>query len=115
MATDDAIEISMRCVTRIAVKRYWRSYRTAKVPFWTIELWYDISKGAWAPPVRGKGLSRHSVPGRFQNAMISLNPEQEDAVGAKGNAVITACPGSGKTRVLAARVIRALGELHSRR
>jgi len=47
--------------------------------------------------------------------MISLNPEQEDAVGAKGNAVVTACPGSGKTRVLAARVIRALGELRSRR
>ncbi len=45
MATDDAIEISMRCVTCIAVKRYWRSYRTATVPFWPIELWDDISKG----------------------------------------------------------------------
>jgi superfamily I DNA/RNA helicase len=47
--------------------------------------------------------------------MISLNPEQEDAVRAVGNAVVTACPGSGKTRVLAACVIRALGELGSRR
>ena len=61
MATDDAIEISMRCVICIAVKRCWQSYRMATVPFWPIELWYDISKGAWAPPVRGKGLSRHSV------------------------------------------------------
>jgi superfamily I DNA/RNA helicase len=47
--------------------------------------------------------------------MISLNPEQRDAVRAVGNTVVTACPGSGKTRVLAARVIRALGELSSHR
>jgi superfamily I DNA/RNA helicase len=32
-----------------------------------------------------------------------------------GNVVITACPGSGKTRVLTARVIRGLGELSSKR
>lgn len=47
--------------------------------------------------------------------MIRLNGEQNDAVNHEGNAVITACPGSGKTRVLTARVIRALGELGSRR
>ena len=47
--------------------------------------------------------------------MISLNREQERAVESGGNVVVTACPGSGKTRVLTARVIKALGELTSRR
>jgi DNA helicase-2/ATP-dependent DNA helicase PcrA len=45
--------------------------------------------------------------------MISLNPEQQTAVDCDGNVVITACPGSGKTRVLTARVIRGLSELDS--
>jgi DNA helicase II / ATP-dependent DNA helicase PcrA len=45
--------------------------------------------------------------------MILLNEEQQEAVEFKGNVVVTACPGSGKTRVLTARVIRALGELAS--
>ena len=43
--------------------------------------------------------------------MIRLNPEQQTAVDCDGNVVITACPGSGKTRVLTARVIRGLAEL----
>lgn len=47
--------------------------------------------------------------------MIRLNPEQETAVDCDGNVVITACPGSGKTRVLTARVIRGLSELESGR
>src|ERR1039457_556777 len=47
--------------------------------------------------------------------MIRLNPEQKIAVDYEGNVVVTACPGSGKTRVLTARVIRFLGELKSRR
>lgn len=47
--------------------------------------------------------------------MIRLNPEQQAAVDSDGNVVITACPGSGKTRVLTARVIRGLSELNSRR
>ena len=46
--------------------------------------------------------------------MISLNPEQQAAVAYSGNIVVTACPGSGKTRVLTARVLRAVGELQSR-
>jgi len=45
--------------------------------------------------------------------MIRLNPEQQTAVDCDGNVVITACPGSGKTRVLTARVIRGLSELDS--
>lgn len=45
--------------------------------------------------------------------MIRLNAEQEAAVKCDGNVVITACPGSGKTRVLTARVIRGLNELSS--
>jgi superfamily I DNA/RNA helicase len=45
--------------------------------------------------------------------MISLNDEQKRAVEHVGNVVVTACPGSGKTRVLTARVIRGLGELQS--
>ena len=47
--------------------------------------------------------------------MIPLNREQQGAVEHEGNLVVTACPGSGKTRVLTARVIRALGELRSPR
>ena len=47
--------------------------------------------------------------------MIQLNAEQRDAVNYDGHLVITACPGSGKTRVLTARAIRGLGELQSRR
>ena len=47
--------------------------------------------------------------------MIRLNPEQNTAVNHDGNVVVTACPGSGKTRVLSARVIRGLLELSSRR
>src|ERR1039457_3591628 len=47
--------------------------------------------------------------------MIRLNPEQKIAVDYEGNVVVTACPGSGKTRVLTARVIRGLGEIKSRR
>lgn len=47
--------------------------------------------------------------------MISLNSEQQSAVDYAGNLVVTACPGSGKTRVLTARVIRGLSELQSRR
>lgn len=45
--------------------------------------------------------------------MISLNPEQAAALAYEGNVVVTACPGSGKTRVLTARVIRGLVELKS--
>lgn len=47
--------------------------------------------------------------------MIRLNAEQKTAVESDGNIVITACPGSGKTRVLTARVIRGLNELNSSR
>ena len=45
--------------------------------------------------------------------MIHLNPEQQTVVDRDGNVVITACPGSGKTRVLTARVMRGLSELES--
>ena len=45
--------------------------------------------------------------------MISLSDEQKGAVEHIGNVVVTACPGSGKTRVLTARAIRGLGELQS--
>lgn len=45
--------------------------------------------------------------------MIKLNPEQQDAVDHDSNLVVTACPGSGKTRVLTCRVIRALETLDS--
>jgi DNA helicase II / ATP-dependent DNA helicase PcrA len=47
--------------------------------------------------------------------MIRLNAEQIAAVECDGNVVITACPGSGKTRVLTGRVIRGLNELNSSR
>lgn len=42
-----------------------------------------------------------------------LSDEQRDAVNARGHAVVTACPGSGKTRVLTCRVLRGLDELKS--
>jgi DNA helicase-2/ATP-dependent DNA helicase PcrA len=47
--------------------------------------------------------------------MIRLNAAQMDAVAYDGNVVITACPGSGKTRVLTARAIRGILELKSTR
>jgi DNA helicase-2/ATP-dependent DNA helicase PcrA len=46
--------------------------------------------------------------------MIKLNDEQREAVDAEGNIVVTACPGSGKTRVLTARLLRALDERGTR-
>lgn len=45
--------------------------------------------------------------------MIRLNQQQQSVVEHVGNAIVTACPGSGKTRVLIARVIRGLSELKS--
>lgn len=45
--------------------------------------------------------------------MIPLSPEQESAVNEPGDVVVTACPGSGKTRVLTCRVIKGLSELES--
>ena len=45
--------------------------------------------------------------------MIRLNEQQKAAVTQDGNVIITACPGSGKTRVLTCRVIRGLEELTS--
>ena len=45
--------------------------------------------------------------------MIQLNEQQKAAVNRSGNVVVTACPGSGKTRVLTCRVIRGLEELTS--
>jgi DNA helicase-2/ATP-dependent DNA helicase PcrA len=47
--------------------------------------------------------------------MIQLNDEQREAVMTEADVIVTACPGSGKTRVLTARVIRAIDELQSRR
>ncbi len=46
---------------------------------------------------------------------MELNQEQREAVGCSGDVVVTACPGSGKTRVLTARVIRGVEELQSTR
>lgn len=40
-----------------------------------------------------------------------LSDEQRAAVEANGHVVVTACPGSGKTRVLSCRVLRGLGEI----
>ena len=45
--------------------------------------------------------------------MISLNPQQQAAVDEDGDVLVTACPGSGKTRVLTQRVVRGLSELPS--
>ena len=44
---------------------------------------------------------------------MELNKEQQDAVECSGDVVVSACPGSGKTRVLTARVIRGVSELQS--
>ncbi len=46
---------------------------------------------------------------------ILLTGEQQRAVDCEGNVLVTACPGSGKTRVLTARVARAVTELASHR
>ena len=46
---------------------------------------------------------------------MELNREQRDAVDCDGDVVVTACPGSGKTRVLTARVIRGVDDLASKR
>jgi DNA helicase-2/ATP-dependent DNA helicase PcrA len=46
---------------------------------------------------------------------MELNLEQRAAVNCAGDVVVTACPGSGKTRVLTARVIRGVDALGSRR
>ncbi len=47
--------------------------------------------------------------------MIRLNDEQQACVETHGNVVVTACPGSGKTRVLTARVLKGLSEMTTRR
>lgn len=44
---------------------------------------------------------------------MDLNPEQDRAANCGGDVTVTACPGSGKTRVLTARVIRGVRELRS--
>lgn len=43
-----------------------------------------------------------------------LSGEQELAVNFDGNAYVTACPGSGKTRALTARIAKGVGELKHR-
>lgn len=45
--------------------------------------------------------------------MIRLSAQQWEVVELQGHVVVTACPGSGKTRVLTARIIRGLAELTS--
>ena len=45
--------------------------------------------------------------------MINLSTEQQDSVNCEGHALVTACPGSGKTRVLTCRLIRGLVEIPS--
>ncbi len=47
--------------------------------------------------------------------MIRLNDQQRACVENPGNVVVTACPGSGKTRVLTARVLKGLSDLTTRR
>lgn len=45
--------------------------------------------------------------------MIRLSSEQREAVDFPGHALVTACPGSGKTRVLTCRLIKGLEEIQS--
>lgn len=42
---------------------------------------------------------------------MKLTPQQRAAVDYKGHAVITACPGSGKTRTIIAKILRCIDEL----
>ena len=48
------------------------------------------------------------------SSVIYLSTEQQASVNCEGHALVTACPGSGKTRVLTCRLIRGLGEIPSR-
>lgn len=43
--------------------------------------------------------------------MASLNPQQRAAVGHDGNLRLTSCPGSGKTRVIVAKVVDLLNDV----
>lgn len=47
--------------------------------------------------------------------MIRLSLEQQEAVDCEGHALVTACPGSGKTRVLTCRLIKGLEDVPSRK
>lgn len=47
--------------------------------------------------------------------MLSLTPDQARAVECSDDVVVTACPGSGKTRVLTAKVMEGLAGLQSNR
>ena len=42
---------------------------------------------------------------------MKLTPQQQAAVDFEGHAVITACPGSGKTRTIIAKVLRCIDKL----
>ena len=42
---------------------------------------------------------------------MKLTPQQRAAVDHDGHAVITACPGSGKTRTIIAKILRCIDEL----
>lgn len=45
---------------------------------------------------------------------MELSPEQQAAVNCNGNAYVTACPGSGKTRALTARIAKGVDALKHR-